>query len=106
MIHYGLGAWSQVGMGMGTGVSGGVAGNGLLNNLVAYWPLNEAAGITAEQLTARMQRAAILTAVEFARAEYARLDTEITAANAGFETRRQALQAALNELVAQANVLL
>lgn len=26
------------------GVARGVAGNGLLNNLIAYWPLNEAAG--------------------------------------------------------------
>jgi hypothetical protein len=34
-------------MGRGMGglmSSGGVSGNGLLNNLVAYWPLNEAAG--------------------------------------------------------------
>ena len=42
-IHLGLGARGAAGLGLGrSGVS--AAGNGLLNNLVAYWPLNEAGG--------------------------------------------------------------
>jgi len=33
----------SIGLGLGVARAGG-AGNGLLNNLIAYWPLNEAAG--------------------------------------------------------------
>jgi len=33
-----------IGLGLGVARAGGAAGNGLLNNLVAYWPLNEAGG--------------------------------------------------------------
>ena len=43
-IGLGLGARSSLGYGLGTGQTTSAAGNGLLNNLVAYWPLNEAAG--------------------------------------------------------------
>ena len=44
MIRHGLGARSQVGYGLGVSAPRAAAGNGLLNNLVAYWALDEAAG--------------------------------------------------------------
>jgi len=39
-----IGISRGIGLGLGVARAGGAAGNGLLNNLVAYWPLNEAAG--------------------------------------------------------------
>ena len=43
IVRGGLAARGSVGAGLAA-KAGGAAGNGLLNSLIAYWPLNEAAG--------------------------------------------------------------
>ena len=44
IVRGGLAARGSIGAGLAAKTGGAAAGNGLLNNLVAYWPLNEAAG--------------------------------------------------------------
>lgn len=44
MLRYGLAARSALGYGLGVSAPGGAAPNGLLNNLIAYWKLDEASG--------------------------------------------------------------